>query len=393
MTIKQFRVIRRYAAGFLPTLKRLHSAMNESVRYIVGACFAITAIIGANSPGKSQESVFSNNLKQPMRCADFTSISDEQTGFNCNFQIAQEPRAIASDVSSATGLNSAGYNRRGVAYSKRGDYRSAIANFTEALKLDELNAKAYHNRSIANLELGHFEQAFGDATKAVQLDGINSNYLNQLAWTYFRLGNMERGLYHANEALQIDDKNAAGYDTRGSIYEALGQPRKAIADFTRATLLDPTLRTSAEALNRLAAYSKLQLSTSDVVRLVKEKGWYVNLGTICAEFDIGDPNNCVFKQISVEDEHESRQYPRAFNVSEGASSNLIMFHLTPLVGEFFILSADGQFLKAFYRAKGRGYDPLPADDVRQEFNADLNFWIENLDRLAQGLIEKNAGTK
>jgi tetratricopeptide (TPR) repeat protein len=41
--------------------------------------------------------------------------------------------------------------------------------------------------------------------------------------------------------------------TRGLIYEALGRPEDAIADFRRALTIDPNMRESTDALKRLGA--------------------------------------------------------------------------------------------------------------------------------------------
>jgi len=43
------------------------------------------------------------------------------------------------------------------------------------------------------------------------------------------------------------------YDTRGHVFEALGQNNKAILDFRRALALDETLETSLKGLERLGA--------------------------------------------------------------------------------------------------------------------------------------------
>jgi hypothetical protein len=126
------------------------------------------------------------------------------------------------------------------------------------------------------------------------------------------------------------------------------------------------------------------VSIAEVIRLVEERGWRVNLGPICAAFDLPlSSGECVFKQISVS-ETEGRGDPRGFNVpveTPPGDPYVLVFHLGPLVGEFFVVRPDGELIRAFYRAKGTGYRPLPNEDVSDEFKIDIRYWLDNFSRL------------
>jgi hypothetical protein len=134
---------------------------------------------------------------------------------------------------------------------------------------------------------------------------------------------------------------------------------------------------------------------SEIVEFVQLKGWRADLGRICQEFSL-EPfgADCVFKQISVQ-EVQSRGDPRGFNVRVGAEgvSYVLIFHLGPLVGEFFIVSPQGQLLKTFIRTKGRGYEQISNDEVRDEFRTDLAYWTDNLDRIRAGLDSQSGRRK
>ena len=58
---------------------------------------------------------------------------------------------------------------RGDAAVKKGDPDLAIAEFTEAIRLDP-SARAYHSRARACLLKKNWDRAIGDCTKAIQLD-------------------------------------------------------------------------------------------------------------------------------------------------------------------------------------------------------------------------------
>lgn len=126
----------------------------------------------------------------------------------------------------------------------------------------------------------------------------------------------------------------------------------------------------------------------DVLRLVQERGWRVDFKNLCMDLGLAElATNCRFRQLSVQDDSE-RGYPRGFNVSEQPGSRgyvVFLFHLNPLVGEFFVVSPQGELLRAYVRTRGRGYAQVPNEVIGEEFNADVTYWIANFDRLRRGL--------
>jgi hypothetical protein len=123
----------------------------------------------------------------------------------------------------------------------------------------------------------------------------------------------------------------------------------------------------------------------DVLRLVQERGWRTDFHGLCRELELPEFDRCVFRQLSIQDDRE-RGYPRGFNVAEsGGSAIVFLFHLNPLLGEFFIVSAEGTLLRAYTRAHGRGYERIPNETIREEFSADIAYWVTNFERLKRGL--------
>jgi hypothetical protein len=126
---------------------------------------------------------------------------------------------------------------------------------------------------------------------------------------------------------------------------------------------------------------------ADVVQTVQGFGWQKDLGNLCSRFRL-DAASCTFKQLSVRDS-QAQDHPRAFNVPE-QGRELLMFHLRPLVGEFFVVSPQGKLMRAYYRAVGRDYEQLPPHEAEAEFQADLRYWLDNLDRLKQASSGRSA---
>jgi tetratricopeptide (TPR) repeat protein len=75
--------------------------------------------------------------------------------------IAQYTEAIRLDPK----LTGAYYNR-GFAYDKLGEHDKAIADFSEAIRLNPRDAGAYYNRGIAYQKKGDYGRAQGDFDQA-----------------------------------------------------------------------------------------------------------------------------------------------------------------------------------------------------------------------------------
>ena len=78
--------------------------------------------------------------------------------------------ACTRAINSGAGRPSINYNNRGDAYRKKGDMDRAIADLTEAIRLDPKYANAYDNRGLAYRDKGDMDRAIADLTEAIRLD-------------------------------------------------------------------------------------------------------------------------------------------------------------------------------------------------------------------------------
>ena len=95
------------------------------------------------------------------------------------------------------------YQNRGAAKAGLGLYREAIADYSEAIRINPGYATAYNNRGAVRFALGLYEGAIGDFGKVIE----------------------------------INRENAEAYNNRGLARKSLGQFSAAIEDFERARLL------------------------------------------------------------------------------------------------------------------------------------------------------------
>ena len=104
-------------------------------------------------------------LAGPAAADDFDTCY-EATG---DVAIAACDRAIASGRYSGTKLSQL-YNNRGAEYRKKAEYGRAVADSSEAIRLDPNNAPAYAQRGTAYYKAGQYDPAIADFGQAIRQD-------------------------------------------------------------------------------------------------------------------------------------------------------------------------------------------------------------------------------
>lgn len=113
------------------------------------------------------------------------------------------------------------YARRGYVYTQLGDSERAIADYDQALVLNELNVPAYINRGALYTRLGNFGLAINDLTLAIGLEPDNVTALTNRAVVHAIEGTTDAALADANAALAIDPESAAALAIRAAVYQSL----------------------------------------------------------------------------------------------------------------------------------------------------------------------------
>jgi tetratricopeptide (TPR) repeat protein len=184
----------------------------------------------------------------------------------------QDPRAEA-------------YRIRGGAHSEKANYKQAIADFTEAIKLKGDDAASYFGRGQSRLAEGDAVGAVDDLTQAIRysqptsrlfvargyallvkgdaaeavvdfsaalrLDPKNAAALNSRGLAYRKTGDLDKAIADYSAAIELNPVYALAYNNRGYVFEARGDKQAAAADFRRALALDPALVGAKNGLKRL----------------------------------------------------------------------------------------------------------------------------------------------
>ena len=129
------------------------------------------------------------------------------------------------------------YNNRGCAYDNLGQNERAIQDYDKAIELNPNGAKAYNNRGLAYAKLGQYERAIQDFDKAIELNpNLYQAYYNR-GNAYYDLGQYERAIQDFNKAIELNPNFADAYYNRGNAYRNLKQYTLAIKDFNKALSL------------------------------------------------------------------------------------------------------------------------------------------------------------
>lgn len=133
------------------------------------------------------------------------------------------------------------YNQRGITLAKSGQYESALAAFSRAIRKDPTYADAYHNRSLVYTAIGNLGQAAADIGKIVEIrPQFIEGHLHR-ARLHMSFDNYDEALADFANAIAIDPRCAEAYFKRALVYYAKSQYDKAWNDIRKVQTLNVTI--------------------------------------------------------------------------------------------------------------------------------------------------------
>ena len=136
-----------------------------------------------------------------------------------------------------------------------GDYKGAITDYTQAIRLNPDDAGAYLNRGVAKSDLGQHFAAIADYNIAIRLNPDYANAYYNRGLAKYHLGQHFAAIADYDIAIRLNPDDADTYNNRGVAKMDLGQHFAAIADYDIAIRLNPDY--AKAYLNRGLAKSNL----------------------------------------------------------------------------------------------------------------------------------------
>ena len=137
----------------------------------------------------------------------------------------------------------------GLIHYNRGDFKSALVCFDEAIRIKPDSFEALDDRGLALAAEGRLDEAQQSYEKAIKINPTDGSAYNNLAQALVAQGRLEPALPHFNKALQLNPFALQTHLNLAIALQQLGRSPDAVAQYRRVLALDPH---RPEALNNLA---------------------------------------------------------------------------------------------------------------------------------------------
>lgn len=121
------------------------------------------------------------------------------------------------------------------------DFQTAVSSFTQAIRLNPKGEEAYYHRANAYNKLGNYKAAVADYTEVIKRNtgrfGFSSPAYWNRALTYEKLGEKQKAISDWTQVISESVSSAEAYFFRGNTYRDLGDKKSAIADYKAAESL------------------------------------------------------------------------------------------------------------------------------------------------------------
>ena len=142
--------------------------------------------------------------------------------------------------------------QRGAGHAVRGDYDTAVQDFTQALKFAPNSTDALYNRGGAYARLGRWNEALADYDKLLQVAPNDADTHYARAWVHAQLGKDKAAIADLDRVIERAPDDQEALLDRGGLNIRAGRYDAAIRDFGRLLELDP--KAAAAAYNRGRAH-------------------------------------------------------------------------------------------------------------------------------------------
>jgi len=162
------------------------------------------------------------------------------------------------------------YTNREVSTEQAQVYEQAIADFNNALKIDQKNAIIYWERGNIYLDKGNFTQAIMDYTHAIKLNPNLATVYNSRGIAYRFIGNNDRAFADFDQAIRLNPDFETAYYNRGIMYHIKRDYNRAVLDFTQVIQLNPNFALAYIRRGILSGNYQNRMDFTQAIRLLDQ---------------------------------------------------------------------------------------------------------------------------
>jgi tetratricopeptide (TPR) repeat protein len=163
-------------------------------------------------------------------------------------EVSGNPPERLSVVKTSNNAQVFAYFNSGNANKNKGLYDQAIADYTQAIRLDPNYAAVYNNRGNAYDDKGDNDRAIADYTQAIRLDPNYASAYYGRGNAYYMKKDYDRAIADYTQAIRLDPNDAKAYYNRGATYYDQKDYDRAIADFEAALKINPNYENAKKSL-------------------------------------------------------------------------------------------------------------------------------------------------
>ena len=157
-------------------------------------------------------------------------------------QKTREPmRKLYIDITEVRFFLGVTYRGFGTGAMNQRDYGRAIGFFTKAIDTNA-DPLSYNERGVAYSFVDRLDDAIADYSQAIKLDPKLPRVWRNRGSAYLSKGKYEQAVADCNEAIRLDPKYARAYLTRSRAYAKLGKTDESQTDYRQAVQLDGSLK-------------------------------------------------------------------------------------------------------------------------------------------------------
>jgi tetratricopeptide (TPR) repeat protein len=199
--------------------------MNRPMRMLAMCCLVAGALVLASAqaiPHRANNTPITQVAAAPAKALPGTDV----------------PRRTQSPAQESMSPAQAAEERGDIDMARK-NYRDAIDDYQEAIRLRPNNAVAWNKKGIAHHQLMELPLAKADYQKAVKLNRKYAEAINNLGTIYYTAKNYGRAIRYYEESLAIAPGSASVYSNLGTALFCRKKIPEAIEAYQKALQLDP----------------------------------------------------------------------------------------------------------------------------------------------------------